>query len=372
MGDLSVIKIICALLTTALILSGCSGGYAAGETETAALHPAEPAAAIHRDAAMASILYCPDNCAVLYGHDIHEKRPIASITKIMTAIVALENSDPDKIVTVTEAMYAEGSSMYLRSGEKLRLREIIKGMLAVSGNDAANAVAIAVGGSTENFAALMNRKAAAIGMKNTHFVTPSGLDDDKHYSTAYDMALLCAYAMEKDAFRDIVSRKSVTVDYVCPEKKQAVLYNHNSLLSRCEGCIGIKTGYTKKAGRTLTSCAERNGVRLIVVTLSDGNDWEDHCSLYETGFMIVKRICLAPADRRIKIPSADRNIGTVELVPEKDICATVMNGDESRIEERITAPDLIFPQEDKRQAVGKLEYMLDGKVIACGRLIIAE
>lgn len=370
---MSVVKVICMLMTV-MLLSGCGRTYYTEEAAAAAaVHPAEPVGIHIRDSAQACVLYCPDNGALLYGHDIHEKRAIASITKIMTAVVALENcNNPDMIVTVTEAMYAEGSSMYLRAGEKLRLIEIVKGMLVVSGNDAANAVALAVGGSTENFAALMNRKAAAIGMKNTHFVTPSGLDDEQHYSTAYDMALLCAYAMDIPEFRDIVSNKRVAVNYVYPEGKQSVLYNHNDLLSRCEGCIGIKTGYTRKAGRTLTSCAERNGARLIVVTLSDGNDWNDHCNLYDYGFTLVKRVCLAAKDKKILIPSADNNIGEAVLSPEKDIYATVMNGEESRIEERITAPDLIFPSDEKHQPAGRIEYLLDGKVIAEGKLFVRD
>lgn len=374
MGDLSIKKIIVVLFGAAVILSGCSS-IPEGERVQArnVPHPAEPAETVRLDSAAASVLYCPDNGEMLYGHDIHEKRAIASITKIMTAVVALESGiSPDKVVNITPAMYAEGSSMYLREGEKLTLCEIIKGMMAVSGNDAANAVAITVGGSCESFADMMNKKAAKLGMRNTHFVTPSGLDDEEHYSTAYDMALLCAHAMEISAFCDIVKEKSVTVRYVYPAEKQTVLYNHNSLLSRCKGCIGIKTGYTMKAGRTLTSCVQRNGVRLIAVTLSDRNDWEDHCRLYDHGFSLVERVCLADKDKKIRLPSADKRIGETELTPEKAIYATVRKGEKKIITERITAPDIVFPSADEDHSVGTIEFLFDGKVIAGGRLVIRE
>ena len=240
------------------------------------------------DSAGAAILYCPENQSILYGHDIHSERAIASITKIMTAVVALEFASVNDVeVTITPQMYAEGSSMYLKEGEVLKLSELVRGMMAVSGNDAANAVAFAVAGSNEDFADLMNEKAAQIGMEHTHFVTPSGLDSEKHYSTAYDMALLCAYAMDDPQFAGIVSERNVSVSYVLPEGKTAEMTNHNRLLSICEGCRGIKTGYTSKAGRTLTSCAERNGKRLIAVTLNDRNDWDDHCRLYDQGFAML-------------------------------------------------------------------------------------
>ncbi len=234
------------------------------------------------DHAQAAVVYCPDTKEVLYGHALHEERPIASITKIMTAVLGLEA--PDREVTITPAMYAEGSSLYLKAGEVLMLSELVRGMMVVSGNDAANAVALATAGSEEAFADRMNEKASSLGMRHSHFVTPSGLDSPGHYSSAYDMALLCAYAMEQEAFAQVVSQKKMTLQYVLPEGRQQELYNHNRLLAMCSGCVGIKTGYTQKAGRTLTSCAERDGRRLIIVTLHDPQDWDDHCALYDHFF----------------------------------------------------------------------------------------
>ena len=177
------------------------------------------------------------------------KRQMASTTKIMTALLTLEAaSADDKDVTITDKMVpVEGSSMYLKVGNVLPLSGLAKGMLTVSGNDAANSAAIAVAGSTELFADMMNDKAAQIGMKDTHFVTPSGLDDDDHYSTAYDMALLGAYAMENESFYNIASSKKSEV-FFRDTNENRCYYNENRMLKRYSGCLGIKTGFTKKSG----------------------------------------------------------------------------------------------------------------------------
>lgn len=325
------------------------------------------------DSALAAIVYCADNDEVLYGHNINDKRAIASITKIMTAVVALEYaSSLDKEVKITPEMYAEGSSMYLKEGEIIRLSELVKGMMAVSGNDAANAVALTVGGSDEKFADMMNEKAKQIGMKNTHFVTPSGLDNEQHYSTAYDMALLCAYAMENDSFKDIVSQKNIQVSYVDPESKTQTLTNHNRLLSLCEGCIGIKTGFTKKAGRTLCSCTERDGVRLIVVTLNDGNDWNDHCNLYDKCFPLVKCVKLADQNKTIELPLVGGNSDSITLSPEREISAVLKNEDSEKVSEKLYAPRFIYAPAEKGEYVGRIEYYVGDRMISTVRLRIDE
>lgn len=321
------------------------------------------------DSAKAAIVYCPDNGEILYGHDIHEKRAIASITKIMTALITLEHAAVnDSEIKITPEMYAEGSSMYLKAGDVLRLSELAKGMLAVSGNDAANAAAIGISGSMEKFAELMNEKAAQIGMKNSHFVTPSGLDSDEHYSTAYDMALLCSNAMKNNDFREIVSLKKVIAEYEMPQGKTAELFNHNRLLSTCEGCIGIKTGFTTKAGRTLTSCAERNGVRLIVVTLSDSNDWEDHCALYDYGFGLVEKVRFADQNRTFNIPFADGENQYATACPECTAEVTVRKERTGDIEEHVFLPPIVFSPVIPGEQAGRIEYRLDGKCIISVKL----
>jgi len=227
--------------------------------------------------AASAILMDADSGRVLYAHRADEKRLIASTTKIMTALVALEQGDLRAVYTVTADDMAEGSSMYLRKGETLTLETLLYGLMLASGNDAALAVAHCVSGDLGRFVGLMNEKARALGMKNSSFANPNGLDHEKHYSTAEDMAILAKYALENDVFRRIVSTSSITID-------GRTLSNHNKLLRTCEGCIGLKTGYTKAAGRTLVSAATRNGQTLIAVTLNDGNDWADHQAMFDYGF----------------------------------------------------------------------------------------
>ena len=226
--------------------------------------------------ATAAVLLDADTGQVLYEKNGDEQMLIASTTKIMTALVVLEQAGLDDTVTVTRDHMAEGSSMYLKPGETVRVEELLYGLLLCSGNDAALALTACAGGP-EPFVALMNEKAAALGMTRTSFANPNGLDAEGHYSTARDMAVL---AMEEPTVRRICSSRSVTIG-------QRTMENHNRLLRQVEGCIGLKTGYTKAAGRTLVSCAERCCCRLIAVTLRDSDDWADHAALYEYGFCLT-------------------------------------------------------------------------------------
>ena len=229
--------------------------------------------------ATAAVLMDADMGQVLYEKNGDRQMLIASTTKIMTALVVLEHAAPDDVITVTPDHMAEGSSMYLKAGETVRVEELLYGLLLCSGNDAALALTECAGGLTP-FVALMNEKAAALGMARTSFANPNGLDADGHYSTARDMAVLAAAAMENPTFRRICSSRSVTIG-------QRTMENHNRLLRQMEGCIGLKTGYTQAAGRTLVSCTEREGCRLVAVTLQDGNDWADHAALYDYGFRLT-------------------------------------------------------------------------------------
>lgn len=215
---------------------------------------------------------------VLYEKRADEKSLIASTTKIMTALVVCEQCNVlDRFRIPREAVGIEGSSIYLKEGEVLTVQELLYGMMLHSGNDAATALAIFCGGTVEGFAQLMNDKARFLGMRDTHFVNPHGLDAPNHYSTARDLAVLADYAMKNPVFAQTVSTRSVTIG-------SRVLTNHNKLLWRVEGADGVKTGFTKAAGRILVSSAKRDGRRLVAVTIEDGNDWADHAALYEEGF----------------------------------------------------------------------------------------
>ena len=210
---------------------------------------------------------------ILYEKGADERSLIASTTKIMTALIICEQCNVlDRMRVPKEAVGIEGSSMYLREGEVLTLQELLYGLMLSSGNDAAVALAIYCGGTVEGFAQLMNDKARQLGMKDTHFENPNGLDSPGHYSTARDLAVLASYAMENPIFAKTVSTKTVTIG-------NRSLRNHNKLLWQVEGADGVKTGYTKAAGRILVSSAVRNGRRLICVTINAPNDWNDHALL---------------------------------------------------------------------------------------------
>ena len=232
--------------------------------------------------ATAAVLMDADSGRLLYEKNGEKRMLIASTTKLMTALVALEQGGLQQEITVTSGHMAEGSSMYLRPGERLTLETLLYGLLLCSGNDAALAVTECMGGVAP-FVARMNEKAAELGMENTHFANPNGLDDEEHYSTAEDMARLAAAAMDDPVLRRVASTRTARIG-------GRTLTNHNKLLSRVEGCVGLKTGYTRAAGRTLVSCAERDGVRLVAVTLQDGDDWNDHASLYEQGFRVLRPV----------------------------------------------------------------------------------
>ncbi len=237
--------------------------------------------------ASSAALMVADTRELVYSKAEHTRRSMASTTKIMTALLTLRCATPYKEVVVTEQMAAvEGSSMGLLPGDRVTYRDLVYGMLLASGNDAANTAAISVAGSVPEFAELMNKTAVEIGMTNTNFVTPSGLDDENHYSTAFDMALLGCEAIENPDFAAACSSVQAKLCYG-NEPYTRYLSNHNRLLKSFDGAIGIKTGFTKKSGRCLVSAATRNGVTLVCATLNAPNDWQDHAALLEYGFSVV-------------------------------------------------------------------------------------
>lgn len=246
---------------------------------------------------------------VLYDKAKDEQVPIASITKVMTAIVAIEYGSLDDVVAVSErAIQTEGSSIYLKTGEKMTLEDLLYGLMLRSGNDAANAIAEHIGGSIEGFVHLMNAKAAYIGMTQTNFANPHGLDDDNHYSTAYDIAILMSYAMKNETFQTISSTKS----YLSSNRTYA-WHNKNKLLtSLYEYCNGGKTGFTRRAGRTLVTTAHKNDMDLIAVTLNAPNDWNDHIALYEWGYNTFELIQLEEEKKQTYVLDDKKMSGYIE------------------------------------------------------------
>lgn len=246
---------------------------------TAVLLPLPCAAAEEEPAISAvSAVVMDGRGELLYAREADEPQLIASTTKLMTALVTILRCDPDECVQIESTDCAvDGSSMYLIPGESYTVRELLTGLLLASGNDAALALSRYVAGDVDSFAALMNRCAAALGMKGSHFVNPHGLNAEGHYATARDLAVLMHACMECPLFRDLSALPSAVV-------KEQSYQNHNKLLTLCPGCVAGKTGYTQLAGRCLVSCTERDGRRFVCVTLNDPHDWEDHCALYDWAF----------------------------------------------------------------------------------------
>lgn len=231
------------------------------------------------NSAQSAIVIDADTGIILYEKNAYQERSMASTTKIMTALLAVESSRLDDTVKITDEMVrTEGSSLGIRAGDAVTLYDLVVGMMLTSGNDSANAVAYFLAGSLSEFSVLMNKRATEIGMKNSYFVTPSGLDEGEHHSTAYDMALLAAEAVKNDTFCEITAMKNAEI---CISDNKVTVYNHNKLLARDENIFGVKTGYTKKAGRCLVSAKNYNGNKLICVTLSAPDDWNDHIKLFE-------------------------------------------------------------------------------------------
>ena len=242
--------------------------------------------------ARSAILIRADTNEVIFEKNADEVLPMASTTKIMTALIAIERLSLDDEVTVTaESAGTEGTSLYLSDGDVLTVRDLLFATMLRSANDAASALAVHTAGSEEAFAVLMNEKASELGLSSTHFTNPHGLPDEGHYTTARELALFASYAMESETFRDIAGTRKYTVTVNGTDKREVT--NHNRLLFSYDGATGVKTGYTKSSGRCLVSSAEREGFTLIAVTLDAPDDWRDHARMLDAGFAYLDRICPA-------------------------------------------------------------------------------
>ena len=303
---------------------------------------------------------------ILWSRNGEERLPMASTTKIMTALLTLEQPGLDEMFTVNaQAIRVEGTSMGLTEGSQATLRTLAAGMLLASGNDAANAAAVRVAGTQADFVMMMNRRAAQLGMKDTNFETPSGLDGQSHYSTAADMALLARAALENPDFRSLCSQTSLKLCYGNPPYDRW-LANHNRLLKEYPGCIGLKTGFTKKAGRCLVSAAEREGVTLICVTLSDPNDWRDHTALLDWGFSRVRRTEL-PGPWTVAETGGEGESVTVSPGESPAVC--VLEEELPRITWSVELPPFLYAPVEPGQPVGTARCLLDGREYAAIPLI---
>lgn len=311
--------------------------------------------------AESAALMCADTGEFLFEKNADSRMLIASTTKIMTAIVVIENCNLDDEVRIdNEWCNIEGSSMYLEAGRSYSVLELLTGMLITSGNDAATALACYVSGDENSFAVLMNEKAQELGLQNTSFENPHGLDGEKHYSSACDMAVLAAYCMENDVFRSIVSRKTAQIG-------ELTFVNHNKLLWNCEGCIGVKTGYTIAAGRTLVSCCERNGMRLICVTLNAPEDWDDHMKLYDWAYSEYKLAAFRKDEFSVNIPTVSGVNEYASVSVENDI--VFMTDSSTEISVEMENPRFLFAGALEGEKVGVLRVYLNGELAAEENLV---
>ena len=293
---------------------------------------------------------------VLYEQNADSRSLIASTTKIMTALVVCEQCNVlDRMRIPKEAVGIEGSSMYLQEGEVLTIQELLYGLMLHSGNDAAVALAIYCGGTVEGFAELMNDKARQLGLDGSHFENPNGLDAPQHYSTARDLAKLAAYAMENPIFYKTVSTKNITIG-------QRYLRNHNKLLWQVEGADGVKTGYTRSAGRILVSSATRDGRRLVAVTINAPDDWHDHASLLNHGFSeFSHRRIVSKGEIVAFVEIAGGQSGCVQLLAAQDFEYAMAPHEEAKLV--IPGPGFVYAPVTAGADAGFAHVCIDGKSV---------
>ncbi|MBQ9748468.1 MAG: D-alanyl-D-alanine carboxypeptidase [Clostridia bacterium] len=331
-----------------------------------------PVSAVPAIGARSAVLIDAASGTVLYGKNENMRRGMASTTKIMTALITLERIPTDTVVSVApEACGIEGSSVYLTPGEQITVESLLYALMLQSANDAAEALAYAVAGSREAFVALMNEKALSLGLTDTHFENPHGLDGEHHYTTAYELALLAAHALKNDVFCEIVSTKRCEIPLANGEATR-LLINHNRLLREYDDIIGVKTGYTRACGRTLVSAAERDGVRLVCVTLDDGNDWADHRAMLDYGFSLYEeRLLAAAGDFSFSVPVCG-GVGASVTVSNPHALSVMLPRTDTEISVVTELPRFLYGGVRAGQTVGMVRFYLDGTELGAVTLVAEQ
>ena len=308
--------------------------------------------------ARSALLMESDSGTVVWEKNAHTRLPMASTTKIMTALVALELAAPDTVICVDgRAVGTEGSSIYLCEGEELTLEALLYALMLESANDAAVAIAIGVCGSEEAFVDAMNRKATSLGLSDTHFANPHGLDAEAHYTTAYELAIIAQKALENPLLKTIVSTRKTTIPHQNTDAVR-LLVNHNKMLRQYDGCIGIKTGYTQKSGRCLVSAAEKDGVTMIAVTIDSPDDWNDHTKLLDYGFANYQRVLLCPTDYQFCLPLVGGKESYVMLGVAQEVSVTLPVGI-GVIEQTVECPRHAFAPIKAGDTCGRMLFYFD-------------
>ena len=321
--------------------------------------------------ARSALLYSPENGEILYSKNEDLKLPMASTTKIMTALVAVEKCSINDTVTIAEeAVGIEGSSAYLKGGDTYTLEELLYALLLQSANDASVAIAIHTAGDVEGFTDLMNEMAIELGAYNTSFKNPSGLDAEGHYTTAKDLARITAAALANEDIARIVSTSSKTI--VSDEGTVRNLTNHNKLLFKYDDCIGVKTGYTKKSGRCLVGAAIRDGLTLITVTLDAPDDWNDHINMLEYGFSVRQKLLVLEKDEiNLSVPVICGNKESVTLTNSEPVYV-ITPLTKKAITQDIVIPKYLIAPISAGDALGEVSFYLDDLKIATTSLSAKE
>lgn len=349
-------KFLCAAAAAVGLLWG-SLGFSYGEMTVAVM------AGDLEVNAEAAVVMDADSGRLLYAQNPDKRLANASTTKIMTALLTLEQPDQDRYFTVdSDAIQVEGTTMGLQPGDSVTLHQLAAGMLLPSGNDAANAAAVEIAGSEEAFVRLMNQRAAELGLENTQYRNPSGLDAEGHYSSARDLAVLAAHALENEDFEDIVSKQEIRMAFGNPPYNRS-LYTTNKLLERYPYAIGVKTGYTDDAGLCLVTAAEKDGTRLIIVTLNGKDDVNTHMRLYEHFFPLLARVDLSGFTEGLSVPVTGGTRDSVAAVPAAKPEAALLEREYDELTREVELPQFVYAPVEAGQVLGEIRLLSGDKVV---------
>ena len=349
-------KFLCAAAAAVGLLWG-SLGFSYGEMTVAVM------AGDLEVNAEAAVVMDADSGRLLYAQNPDKRLANASTTKIMTALLTQEQPDQDRYFTVdSDAIQVEGTTMGLQPGDSVTLHQLAAGMLLPSGNDAANAAAVEIAGSEEAFVRLMNQRAAELGLENTQYRNPSGLDAEGHYSSARDLAALAAHALENEDFADIVSKQEIRMAFGNPPYNRS-LYTTNKLLERYPYAIGVKTGYTDDAGLCLVTAAEKDGTRLIIVTLNGKDDVNTHMRLYEHFFPLLARVDLSGFTEGLSVPVTGGTRDSVAAVPAAEPEAALLEREYDELTREVELPQFVYAPVQAGQVLGEIRLLSGDKVV---------
>lgn len=356
-------KFLCAAAAAVGLLWG-SLGFSYGEMTVAVM------AGDLEVNAEAAVVMDADSGRLLYAQNPDKRLANASTTKIMTALLTLEQPDQDRYFTVdSDAIQVEGTTMGLQPGDSVTLHQLAAGMLLPSGNDAANAAAVEIAGSEEAFVRLMNQRAAELGLENTQYRNPSGLDAEGHYSSARDLATLAAHALENEDFADIVSKQEIRMAFGNPPYNRS-LYTTNKLLERYPYAIGVKTGYTDDAGLCLVTAAEKDGTRLIIVTLNGKDDVNTHMRLYEHFFPLLARVDLSGFTEGLSVPVTGGTRDSVAAVPAAEPEAALLEREYDELTREVELPQFVYAPVEAGQVLGEIRLLSGDKVVWQSALVV--